>query len=142
MIKPACGSIWMPITSTTKSLRPVKPYRASAIAARNASATEIATVTSTTIRLFFTSSQKNGLSIASRKCDSVGCSGNHVGIRLTIWSFDLNAVEIIQKTGKTITTKTARPTAFQPPWRTRRRLSRALTATPPRCAPSCAHRRR
>ena len=37
-----------------------------------------------------------------------------------IWSFDLNAVEIIQKTGKTITTKTAMPTAFQPACRVRR----------------------
>ena len=107
MIRPACGSIWIPITSTTKSLRPLKRYRASATAARNASTIEIATVTRTTIRLFFTSSQKNGLSIASRKCCSVGCRGIQVGVKLMISSSGLNAVETIQKTGKTITAKTS-----------------------------------
>ena len=72
MIRPACGSIWIPITSTMKSLRPLKRYFASATAARNASTIEIATVTVTMIRLFLTSSQKYGLWIASRKCWSVG----------------------------------------------------------------------
>ena len=57
----------MPIIRTMKSLRPVKRYFASATAARNASAIEIATVTRTMIRLFFTSVQKNGVWIASRE---------------------------------------------------------------------------
>ena len=34
--------------------------------------------------------------IASRKCDSVGWSGNQVGVRLLISSSGLNAVETIQ----------------------------------------------
>ena len=63
----------IPIISTMKSLRPVKRYFASATAARNASTIEAATATITMIRLFLTSSQKYGLLIASRKCDSVGC---------------------------------------------------------------------
>src|SRR5439155_4133399 len=79
----ACGSIWIPITSTMKSFRPVKRYFASATAARNASAIEIATVTRTMITLFLTSCQKNGCCVALRKCDVVGCSGTHVGLRLT-----------------------------------------------------------
>ncbi len=86
----------MPITSTTKSLRPANAYRASATAARNETTIEIATVTPTTIRLFFTSTQKNGRWIASRKCESVGLVGSHCGVRLTIFSLGLNAVEIIQ----------------------------------------------
>ena len=64
------------------------------------------------IRLFLTSVQKYGRWIASVKWSSVGCSGNQVGVRLTIWSFGLNAVEIIQNTGNTITTKTATPTTI------------------------------
>ena len=69
MISPACGSIWIPIIRTMNSLRPVKRYFASATAARNASTIETTTVTITMIRLFLTSSQKYGRSIASRKCD-------------------------------------------------------------------------
>ena len=67
MISPAPGSIWMPIIRTMNSFRPVKRYLASATAARKASVIEIATVTQTTIRLFLTSAQKNGLWIASWK---------------------------------------------------------------------------
>ena len=66
--------------STMKMPRPENRYFASATAARNASAIEIATVTSTTIRLFLTSAQKNGLWIAAPKCDSVGWSGIQVGV--------------------------------------------------------------
>ena len=58
----------------------MKRYRASAIAARNAITIEIATVTETTIRLFNTSRQKKGRLSASRKCCSVGWSGNQVGV--------------------------------------------------------------
>ena len=86
MISPACGSIWMPIIRTMKTLRPVKRNFASATAARKASTIESATVTLTMIRLFSTSFQKNGRSIASRKCSSVGCSGSHVGVSRLIWS--------------------------------------------------------
>ena len=64
-----------------------------------------------------TSCQKYGRLIASRKCASVGWSGTHVGVRLTISSSGLNAVEIIQKTGNTITTNTITPTMSQPVWR-------------------------
>ena len=60
MISPACGSIWIPITRTMNTLSPLKRYFASATAARNASTIAIATVTSTTMTLFFTSSQKYG----------------------------------------------------------------------------------
>ena len=126
----------MPIIRTMKSLRPVKRYFASATAARNASTIEIATASSTMITLFFTASQKNGLWIASRKCWSVGCPENHVGVWLLISSSGLNAVEIIQKTGKTMTTKSATPTTFQPV----RRRDRALTRPHPP-APSCGRRR-
>src|SRR5882762_5948423 len=59
----------MPIIRTMKSLRPVKRYFASAIAARNARAIEMATVVQTMIRLFFTSGQKNGVWIAARNWD-------------------------------------------------------------------------
>ena len=98
----------MPIISTMKSLRPVKRYFASATAARNASTIEIATATRTMIRLFFTESQKNGRWIASREVrERRPCTDDHVGVRLLIWSSGLNAVEIIQKTGKTMTTKSA-----------------------------------
>ena len=110
-------------------MRPVKRYFSSATAARNASTMATATATSTTIRVFFTSVQKYGLWIAFAKCRSVGCPGNHVGVRLLIWSFGLNDVEIIQKTGKTITAKMARPSAFQPSLRTR---ARAHSTSPTR----------
>ena len=72
MISPACGSIWIPITSTMNSLRPLKRYFASATAAKNESASAIATVASTTITLFFTSVQKYGRWIASLKCSASG----------------------------------------------------------------------
>ena len=36
------------------------------------------------IRLFFTTSQKNALWIASLKCPSVGLPETHVGVRLLI----------------------------------------------------------
>ncbi len=77
-------------------MRPVKRNFARATAARNASAIESATATQTTIMLFFTPSQKYGRSIASRKCLSVGWSGNHVGVSETISSSGLNAVVTIQ----------------------------------------------
>ena len=48
------------MTSTTKSLLPVKRYFASATAARNATTIESATTAPTTIRLFLTVSQKYG----------------------------------------------------------------------------------
>ena len=67
MIRPAPGSIWMPIIRTMKSLRPVKRYFASATAARKARVIAIATVMSTMMMLFFTSVQKNGVWIASPK---------------------------------------------------------------------------
>ncbi len=66
MIRPACGSIRIPIIRTMKSLRPLKRYLASATAARNASTIEAGTATITMMRLFLTSSQKYGLLIASR----------------------------------------------------------------------------
>ena len=106
-------------------------YLARATAARKASTIEIATVTPTMIRLFLTSSQKNGSWIALPKCASVGCTENHVGVRLVTSESGLNAVEIIQKTGKTMTTKTASPTRFQPtparrPLRRRARCTGAI----------------
>src|SRR6266699_167128 len=122
MMSPACGSIWMPIIRTMKSLRPVKRYFASAIAARNARAIEMATVVQTMIRLFFTSVQKNGVWIAVRKWAIVGRSENHVGLALMIWSSGLKAVEIIQKTGNTMTTNRTTATAFQPALAVRRRF--------------------
>ena len=53
-------------------------------------------MTETTIRLFFTPSQKKGLLIASRKCDSVGWSGNHVGVGPLSSSSGLKALATIQ----------------------------------------------
>ena len=95
------------------------------------------TVTSTTMMLFLTSAQKNGLWMAAPKCESVGCSENHVGVRLLIWSSGLNAVDTIQKIGKTMMTKRAMPTVFQSARRD------CLRVIPPlRSAPSCARRRR
>src|SRR5205085_1177721 len=97
MISPACGSIWMPIIRTMKSLRPVKRNLASATAAKNASTIDTTTVTETTITELTTELQKCGWSapaIAERKCCSVGSSGSHEP--LLISSSDLNAVEIIQ----------------------------------------------
>src|SRR5262249_7503935 len=106
MIRPTAGSIWIPITSTMKSFRPVNRYFASAIAARKASTTAIATVTATTIRLFLTSVQKYWVCSATRKWPSVGLPENQVGVTLLSSSVGLNALEIIQKTGNTITAKT------------------------------------
>src|SRR5215216_7828886 len=113
MISPAWGSIWIPITSTMNSFRPLNPYLASAIAARNASTIEIVTVAPTMIRLFLTSAQKYGRSIASEKCENVGLLGSHVGFSATISSSDLKAVEIIQNTGNTTTTNTPSATTFR-----------------------------
>src|ERR687887_1343775 len=95
-----------PIIRTMKSFRPVKRYFASATAATNDTTIEIATAATTMIRLFLTSSQKNGRWIASRKWRIVGCVENQVGVRLLISVSGLNAVETIQKTGKIMTTKT------------------------------------
>ena len=64
------------------TLRPVKRNFASATAARKASAIETATVMPTMITLFTTELQKYGRSIASRKCWSVGCTGNQLGVSL------------------------------------------------------------
>src|SRR5579862_4397371 len=114
MISPACGSIWTPITSTMNNLRPLKRYLASATAAKNESTSAITTVETTTMTLFFTSVQKYGRWIASLKWLSVGFLGIQVGLKLSISSLVLNAVVTIQKTGKTITTKTSRPSVFQP----------------------------
>ena len=116
------------MTSTTKSLLPVKRYFASATAARKATTIESATTAPTTIRLFFTVSQKYGRAIASRKCCSVGLVENHVGEKLLISSSGLKAVETIQKTGNTTTTKTARPTTFHAVRRSRRRRARLIVA--------------
>ena len=66
--------------STMNALRPVKRNLASATAARNASTTESATTTLTTIRLLRTSSQKYGRWIASVKWTSVGWSGIQFGV--------------------------------------------------------------
>ena len=104
----------MPISRTTNTSRPVKRNLESATAARNASAIEIATVTPTITIELTTELQKYGRSIASRKCWSVGWSGIQVGVSLSMSSVGLNAVETIQKTGKIITTKTVRPSRFQP----------------------------
>ena len=60
--------------------------------------------------MFFTSVQKYCLWITCSKFCSVACTGNHDGVTLLlISSFVLKDVEIIQKTGKTITAKMARP---------------------------------
>ena len=96
MISPTAGSIWIPITSTRKSLRPLKRYFASAIAARNESTIASSTEKPTMITLFFASVQKYGRLTASRKCWSVGLQGTQVGLRPLISSVGLNAVEIIQ----------------------------------------------
>ena len=74
----------------------MKRYFASATAARNAITIEATTATTTTIRLFFTVSQKYGRAIASRKWSSVGELGNHVGVMPLISSSGLNAVVTIQ----------------------------------------------
>src|SRR5262245_48212476 len=103
------------------SLRPVNRYFARATAATNARTTETTRAAATTKRLFFTVSQKYGRAIASRKWSSVGDVENHVGVRLLISSSGLNAVETIQKTGKTSATKTATPTTSQPRRRSHRR---------------------
>ena len=84
MISPVPGIIWIPIIRTMKSFRPVNRYFASATAARNASTIEMATATTTMMMVFFTTSQKNALWIASLKCPSVGLPENHVGVRLLI----------------------------------------------------------
>jgi hypothetical protein len=118
----------IPITSTTNSLLPVKRYFASATAARNATTIERATTAPTTIRLFFTTSQKYGRAMASRKCCNVGWIENHVGEDEWISVSGLNAVEIIQNTGKTNTRKTARPTTFQTARRRRRLRARRIEA--------------
>ena len=81
-MRPMPGSICTPISNTRNALRPVKRYFSSATAARNASTIAIPIATSTTITVFFTSTQKYGLCMARSKCPSVGCPGNHVGFRL------------------------------------------------------------
>ena len=96
MISPTGGSIWIPIISTMNSLSPLKRYLASATAARKASTIAIATVTSTMMMLFLTSSQKYGWRIAFRKWSSVGCSGIHCGFSAMIPESGLNAVDTIQ----------------------------------------------
>ena len=96
MISPTCGSIWIPISRTMKTSRPVKRNFESATAAKNASAIEIATVTPTMSIELTTELQKYGRSIASRKCWSVGWSGSQVGFSLLISSVGLNAETNIQ----------------------------------------------
>ena len=76
------------------------------------------------IRLFLTSVQKYGRWIAFEKCENVGCDGSQVGSSEMICSSCLNAVEIIQYTGKTMTTNSAIPTTFSTAsWMRRRRLT-------------------
>src|ERR1700759_5858759 len=100
-----------------KSLRPLKRYLARATAAKNERTSAITTVATTTMTLFFTSVQKYCRWIASLKWLRVGFFGIQVGVKLLISSFVLNAVVTLQKTGKTMTAKTTRPSAFQPSWR-------------------------
>src|SRR5262245_46524484 len=114
----------IPIIRTISSLRPLKRYLASATAARNAITIDASTAMHTTTRLFRTVSQKYARSIASRKWSSIGENENQVGVALLISSSGLNAVEIIQNTGKIITAKTTRPRASQPLRRTDRHLRR------------------
>ena len=80
MISAFAGSIWMTIIIRMNTLRPEKRNLASATAARNASTSESATVTRTTIRLFFTDDQKYGVSIALRKFARVAFAGIHLGV--------------------------------------------------------------
>ena len=121
MTRPACGSMRIPITSTTKSLLPVKRYFASATAARNATTTESTTTTPTTIRLFFTVSQKYGPARSRRGSAAASdpARTRSEGSEL-ISESGLKAVETIQNTGKTRTTNTASPTTFHAIRRARR----------------------
>ena len=93
-------------------MRPLNWNFASATAARKDTSIAITSVADTMMRLFFTFSQKNGRSIASVKWVSVGCSENHVGVRLLISLSGLKAVETIQKTGNAMIANTIRPTMF------------------------------
>ena len=96
MISAFGGSIWIMITRTMNTALPLKRNLASASAARKASATAMITTTVTTMRLFFTPSQKYGLWIASVKWTSVGCSGIQTGLYAVMSVPGLNAVEAIQ----------------------------------------------
>ena len=74
------GTICTPMIMTMNAVRPWKPKRATATAARKADAIEIATtVQPTTIRLFMTSFQKNGTRDRVLKFSSVNGAGNPVG---------------------------------------------------------------
>src|SRR6266849_1353253 len=90
------GTIWTAMTITMNAVRPRNPKRATAAAARKASAMEMATTESTTVRLLTTSFQKKGWLIASRKLSKVACDGNQTGVRLKISLPGLSAVETIQ----------------------------------------------
>src|SRR6266581_6164114 len=90
------GTIWTAITITMNVVRPRKPNRATATAARNARMIEIATTVPTTTRLLVTSFQKKGTLIAVLKFSSVGGLGNQTGLRLRISLPGFKAVETIQ----------------------------------------------
>ena len=90
------GTICTAMTITMNALRPRKPKRATATAARNASRIEIATTVQTTVRLLTTSFQKNGTLIAVLKLSSVSGAGTQYGFRLRISRPGLKAVETIQ----------------------------------------------
>src|SRR6188472_2695955 len=127
-VQTANGSRMTRWVSTSPMRWFVRWYFASATAARNATTIERATTAPTTIRLFFTTSQKYGRAMASRKCCNVGWIENHVGEDEWISVSGLNAVEIIQNTGKTNTRKTPRPTTFQTARRRRRLRARRIDA--------------
>ena len=81
---------------TMKAVRPLKPKRATAIAAKKASASEAMTVTPTTTRLLVTPLTKKGRAIASWKFCRVNGDGIHLGVRLRMSRPGLKAVAIIQ----------------------------------------------
>jgi len=82
--------------STMNAARPLKPKRATAIAAKKASASEATTVTPTTTRLLVTPLRKKGRAIASWKFCSVNGEGIHLGVMVRMSRPGLKAVAIIQ----------------------------------------------
>ena len=96
MIKALSGTIWTPMISTRNAVRPLKPKRAVATAARNEIASARASITPTTSRLFLTSSRKKGRAMASWKFCSVKGAGNHFGTRVRMSRPGLKAVATIQ----------------------------------------------
>ncbi len=116
MTSASSGTICTTRSITRKVVRNRKRNRATAVAAISASRPDARTVTTARIALFAKYSQKETSAMppfsTRSKCSSVGWAGSGFGVVLKISVFGLNAVEAIQKTGKTAMAKTSRPVPF------------------------------